>query len=319
MIGIAGAGAFGTALAVALAQERHHVRLWARDVDHVAMMAQSRANEARLPGIILPETVTVTAEIADLATADVVLLALPMQALAAFLDTHARILNGTALVACCKGVDLASLRGPSALIEKFCPASPAAVLTGPSFAADVARGKPTALTLACAGPEAKRLQHLLSTATLRLYRTSDVVGAELGGALKNIIAIAAGIVTGAGLGESARAALITRGFAEMQRLALHFGARTETLSGLSGFGDLVLTCTSTQSRNLRYGLALGSGQPFDLTTTVEGVATAQAVSRLAFSLSIDMPVATMVARLIANEITLDRAISSLMSRPLKEE
>jgi glycerol-3-phosphate dehydrogenase (NAD(P)+) len=285
----------------------------------VGLMARSRANEARLPGIGLPETVTVTTNIADLAGAEAVLLALPMQALAAFLEAHASALDGTALVACCKGVDLASLRGPSALIEKFCPNSPAAILTGPSFAADIARGKPTALTLACAGPEAERLQHLLSTATLRLYRTSDVVGAELGGALKNIIAIAAGVVTGAGLGESARAALITRGFAEMQRLAIHFGARSETLSGLSGLGDLVLTCTSTQSRNLRYGLALGSGQPFDTQMTVEGVATAQAVSRLAASLSIEMPVANMVARLIAHEITLDRAITSLMSRPLKEE
>lgn len=319
MIGIAGAGAFGTALAVALGHEGHRVRLWARDADHVGLMARSRANEARLPGIGLPETVTVTTNIADFAGAEVVLLALPMQALAAFLEAHADALDGTALVACCKGVDLASLRGPSALIEKFCPNSPAAILTGPSFAADIARGKPTALTLACAGPEAERLQHLLSTATLRLYRTSDVVGAELGGALKNIIAIAAGVVTGAGLGESARAALITRGFAEMQRLAIHFGARSETLSGLSGLGDLVLTCTSTQSRNLRYGLALGSGKPFDTQMTVEGVATTQAVSRLAASLSIEMPVATMVARLIAHEITLDRAISSLMSRPLKEE
>jgi glycerol-3-phosphate dehydrogenase (NAD(P)+) len=238
MIGIAGAGAFGTALAVALGHEGHQVRLWARDADHVGLMARSRANEARLPGIGLPETVTVTTNIADLAGAEAVLLALPMQALAAFLEAHASALDGTALVACCKGVDLASLRGPSALIEKFCPNSPAAILTGPSFAADIARGKPTALTLACAGPEAERLQHLLSTATLRLYRTSDVVGAELGGALKNIIAIAAGVVTGAGLGESARAALITRGFAEMQRLAIHFGARSETLSGLSGLDPI---------------------------------------------------------------------------------
>lgn len=319
MIGIAGAGAFGTALAVALAHEGRQVRLWARDTEHVATMAASRANEARLPGIVLPASVTVTAEMADLAGADVVLVTLPMQVLAAFLQTHARTLNGTALVACCKGVDLASLRGPSALIERFCPASPAAVLTGPSFAADIARGLPTALTLACAGLEGERLQHLLATATLRLYRTTDVVGSELGGALKNIVAIAAGVVIGAGLGESARAALISRGFAEMQRLAIHFGARAETLAGLSGLGDLVLTCTSTQSRNLRYGLALGAGQMFDPHTTVEGVATAQAVSRLAASLAIDMPVASMVARLIDRDITLDRAISSLMSRPLKEE
>ncbi|MBI1171068.1 NAD(P)H-dependent glycerol-3-phosphate dehydrogenase [bacterium] len=319
MIGIAGAGAFGTALAVALGREGREVRLWARDPDHVAAMVQSRQNTGRLPGVILPDSVSVTAQMADLGGAEVVLLALPMQSLAAFLQPNAGLLDGTALVACCKGVDLGSLRGPSALIERFCPDSAAAILTGPSFAADIARGLPTALTLACARPEAEDLQRLLSTATLRLYRSSDVVGAELGGALKNIIAIAAGVVTGAGLGESARAALITRGFAEMQRLALHHGARAETLSGLSGFGDLVLTCTSTQSRNLRYGLALGSGQAFDARTTVEGVATAQAVSRLAASLAIDMPVAGMVARLIAHDITLDQAIRSLMSRPLKEE
>ncbi len=319
MIGVAGAGAFGTALAVALAREGRTVRLWARDAGHVADMALTRANESRLPGVGLPETVSVTADITDLDGAEALLLALPTQALAAFLARHGAGLNGTALVACCKGVDLASLRGPTELIADACPFSAAAILTGPSFAADIARGLPTALTLACAGAEVEKLQHLLSTPTLRLYRTSDATGAELGGALKNVIAIAAGVVIGAGLGESARAALITRGFAEMQRFAVRFGARSETLSGLSGLGDLILTCTSTQSRNLRFGLALGSGQAFDLHTTVEGVATAQAIRRLALAHHIDMPVATMVARLIANDIPLDQAIRSLMSRPLKEE
>lgn len=317
MIGVAGAGAFGTALAVALGRDGHQVQLWARDAGHVAEMARSRRNESRLAGIELPETVSVTAEIADLAGAQVLLLALPMQALAVFLAAHGGALNRTALVACCKGVDLASLRGPTALIGQFCPDSPAATLTGPSFAADIAKGLPTALTLA--GADVEALQHLLSTPTLRLYRTTDVIGAELGGALKNVIAIAAGVVIGAGLGESARAALITRGFAEIQRFAVQFGARLETLSGLSGLGDLVLTCTSTQSRNLRFGLALGSGQAFDPATTVEGVATAQAISRLAETHAIDMPIAQMVARLIAKDIPLDQAIRSLMSRPLKEE
>jgi glycerol-3-phosphate dehydrogenase (NAD(P)+) len=319
VIGVVGAGAFGTALAMALGREGHNVRLWARDAAQVAEMSATRTNEARLPGSILPETVTVTAEIADLAGAEAVLLSLPMQALAGFLAAHGNALNGMPLVACCKGVDLSSLRGPTALISQYCPQSPAAILTGPSFAADIARGLPTALTLACAGPEAEALQHLLSTQTLRLYRSSDVIGAELGGALKNVIAIAAGVVIGAGLGESARAALITRGFSEMQRLAAGLGARSETLSGLSGLGDLVLTCTSTQSRNLRFGLSLGAGQGFDARMTVEGVATSQAVRHLAESRSIDMPIATMVARLIAKDIPLDQAIRSLMSRPLKEE
>lgn len=316
MIGVIGAGAFGTALAVALGREGRAVTLWARDADHVAEMVRTRANEARLPGVALPKTVSVTAEIADLAGADAVLLSLPMQALRGFLAEHPS-LNGLALVACCKGVDLTTLKGPTALIEAACPQSPFAALTGPSFAADIARGLPTALTLASSDGET--LQHLLSTPSLRLYRTQDVIGAELGGALKNVIAIAAGIVIGAGLGDSARAALMTRGYAEMTRLALGLGAKTETLAGLSGFGDLVLTCTSAQSRNFRYGQALGAGKGFDPGVTVEGAATAKAVSNMAKSLQIDMPITNMIAAVIDHHITLPQAIQALLSRPLKQE
>jgi glycerol-3-phosphate dehydrogenase (NAD(P)+) len=222
------------------------------------------------------------------------------------------------LVACCKGVDLTSLRGPVAVIEGRRPGAQAAILTGPSFAADIARGLPTALTLATRG-EREALQELLSTPTLRVYRTDDVIGAELGGALKNVVAIAAGTVIGAGLGDSARAALMTRGYAEMVRLALALGARAETLAGLSGFGDLVLTCTSAQSRNFRYGTALGSGEPFDPKLTVEGVATACAVVKLAATLDIDMPITAMVNALALGRIALNDAIGQLMSRPLKQE
>jgi glycerol-3-phosphate dehydrogenase (NAD(P)+) len=221
------------------------------------------------------------------------------------------------LVACCKGIDLATLQGPAALIAAACSNSPVAILTGPSFAADIARGLPTALTLAAQDGEG--LQHLLSTPSLRLYRSTDVIGAELGGALKNVIAIAAGVVIGAGLGDSARAALMTRGYAEMTRLALALGARAETLAGLSGFGDLVLTCTSAQSRNFRYGQAIGAGQGFDPTVTVEGAATAKAVSNMALRLEIDMPITAMIAALIDQTITLPQAISALLSRPLKQE
>lgn len=311
MIGVVGAGAFGTALAVALGREGREVRLWARDVTRLA-----GGQSARLPGVNLPKTVSVTAEISDLTGADAVLLTLPMQALRGFLADHP-VLDGLPLVACCKGVDLTTLKGPTALIEAACPNSAFAILTGPSFAADIARGLPTALTLASADGEA--LQHLLSTPTLRLYRTNDVIGAELGGALKNVIAIAAGIVIGAGLGDSARAALMTRGYAEMTRLALALGARAETLAGLSGFGDLVLTCTSAQSRNFRYGQALGAGERFDPTVTVEGAATAKAVSDMAKSLQIDMPITSMIAAVIDHHITLPQAISALLSRPLKQE
>jgi len=317
MIGVAGAGAFGTALAVALAAAGRQVTLWARDADHVAAMAAFRSNAARLDGVIFPAGLNVTGDLRDLATAEAVLLALPMQALAGFLGQSGSFLNGLPLVVCCKGIDLATLRGPTEIVRDLCPQSAVSILTGPSFSADIARGLPTALTLAGQGVAA--LQPLLSTATLRLYRSEDAVGAELGGALKNVIAIAAGVVMGAGLGESARAALITRGFAEIHRFALSQGAASDTLLGLSGLGDLILTCTSTQSRNLRYGMALGSGAAFDRAITVEGVATAQAIEQIAQNQSLDMPVSTMVARLIGQDITLDQAIHSLMSRPLRKE
>ena len=316
-IGILGAGAFGTALAVALARNGA-VTLWARDPAQAAEMQQTRRNERRLPGVTLPENVSVTAEIADISGCETLLLAVPMQQLGAFLRDHAPLFEGKTLVSCSKGVDLATGRGAVAMITETCPQARPAVLTGPSFAADIARGLPTALTLAVV-EEAEVLQEQLSTPVLRLYRTSDLAGAELGGALKNVIAIAAGVVIGAGLGDSARAALMTRGFAEMSRLALCLGARAETLSGLSGFGDLVLTCTSAQSRNFRHGLALGQGVAIDPALTVEGVATAAAAVRLAQGLGLEMPVAAMVTALCAQRITVAEATQALLSRPLKEE
>jgi glycerol-3-phosphate dehydrogenase (NAD(P)+) len=320
MIGVIGAGAFGTALAVALAREGRAVTLWARDAAAVARMNAARENVARLPGVALPDDLCVTADLGDLAGAEAVLLSLPMQALRGFLDGAGAGLDGVPLVACCKGMDLTTLTGPSVVIARHCPQSAIAVLTGPSFAADIARGLPTALTLACAEDSAgERLQRLLSTPVLRLYRSGDVAGAELGGALKNVIAIAAGVVIGAGLGDSARAALMTRGYAEMLRLALALGARAETLAGLSGFGDLVLTCTSEQSRNFRFGRALGSGVAFDAAVTVEGAATARAVAALARARGIDLPLTAMVDALIDGKISLSLAMQSLLSRPLKQE
>ena len=313
MIAIAGAGAFGTALAVALGREGRAVTLWARDVGE---MADRRRNARYLPGVDLPETVTVTADRDVFARAEVVLLAVPMQALAGFVEANAALFGGKWLVACCKGVDMTTLQGPSAVIRARCADAQIAVLTGPSFAADIARGLPTALTLAGAD---EALQAQLSTPSLRLYRSADVVGAELGGALKNVMAIAAGVVMGAGLGDSARAALMTRGFAEMQRFALAKGARAETLAGLSGLGDLILTCTSAQSRNFRFGQAMGQGAAFDPTITVEGAATAVAVAKIAQRDGIEMPITQMIAALMAQEITLRQAIQALMSRPLKEE
>lgn len=310
-IAILGAGAFGTALAVSLAANGP-VTLWGRDVSF------GRENP-RLPGVTLPPALTTTDDLASI-TQQTVLLALPAQKLGGFLAENGTALNGRNLVSCAKGIDLGSLEGPSVLMTQACPDSVIAVLTGPSFAADIARGLPTALTLACADPTAaEALQHQLSTPNLRLYRSSDVTGAELGGALKNVIAIAAGAAIGAGYGDSARAAVITRGFAEMSRLAGAMGARPETLAGLSGFGDLVLTCTSEQSRNFRFGKALGAGESFDAATTVEGAATARAVSALAPRLGLDMPISTLIAGLAEGRVDMGQALEFLLNRPLKEE
>jgi len=318
-IAVAGGGAFGTAVATAIALDGRPVTLWARDPDAIKSMQSKRTNP-KLPGVILPENLAATNNVTDLFDADIILLATPAQTLRSFLQTHADHFAGKALVACCKGIDLTTMDGPVTTIRDCVPTATAAMLTGPSFAADIARGLPTALTLACDDEaQSKMLQHELSTLTLRLYRTTDTIGAELGGALKNVMAIACGVCMGAGFGESARAALITRGFIEMRRLAAKLGAEPETLNGLSGFGDLVLTCTSDQSRNYRYGLAIGKGEAFDPNTTVEGAATARAVRQLAKNLQIDLPICNVVADLTEDKLTAKQALAALLSRPLKEE
>ncbi|WP_411891210.1 NAD(P)H-dependent glycerol-3-phosphate dehydrogenase [Yoonia sp. SDW83-1] len=318
-IGVAGGGAFGTALGVALALDGNDILLWARNPDAVDRMQSGRTNP-KLPGVTLPDNMAFTATTDDLFTRDIILLAIPAQTLRDFLTTHRAHLDGKQLVACCKGIDLTRMTGPASTISDLVPDATAAVLTGPSFAADIARGLPTALTLACADDAMGAiLQTALSTTALRLYRSTDTIGAELGGALKNVMAIASGVTIGAGLGDSARAALITRGFPEMQRLALELGADRATLLGLSGFGDLVLTCTSDQSRNYRYGLALGRGEDFDSGTTVEGAATARAVRQMAVDLDIDLPICTVVADLIEGNTDVPAALNALLSRPLKEE
>ena len=318
-IAIAGGGAFGTALGVALALDGKEITLWARNPDAAQTMQTSRQNP-RLQGVTLPDTLAPTNALDDLFAADIILLATPAQTLRGFLQDHADRLSGRALVAWCKGIDLTTMTGPVSTIRDCVPSATAAILTGPSFAADIARGLPTALTRACDdAAQSETLQAELSTLTLRLYRTSDTIGAELGGALKNVMAIACGVCMGAGFGESARAALITRGFAEMQRLAADLGANPETLSGLSGFGDLALTCTSDQSRNYRYGLALGRGETFDAATTVEGAATALAVRKLSQARKIDLPICAAVADLTEEKLTAKQALNALLSRPLKEE
>jgi glycerol-3-phosphate dehydrogenase (NAD(P)+) len=301
-LAIIGGGAFGVAMAAVLGA-KGPVTLWSR-------------GPLRTLGVSLPPSVTVTGELAEL-RADTVLLAIPTQEVGGFLAGQAARFAGRRLVACCKGVDMATGLGPVGLIARACPRAAGAILTGPSFAADIAAGLPTALTLACADDATgATLQSDLSTPALRLYRTTDVTGAELGGALKNVVAIGAGAVIGAGLGESARAALVTRGYAEMVRLAVARGARAETLAGLSGLGDLILTCTSDKSRNFRFGVALGRGRPFEADVTVEGVATARA---LAARHGADLPVTAAVAALVDGRMSLGDVLQALMARPLKAE
>lgn len=318
MIGVMGAGAFGTALAITLAAQGTPVTLWARSPAQVRDMAATRRNQAYLPQATFPEALSVTERIEDLSQADILLLAVPLQHLR---DALYGLPERTVpMVACCKGIELASGLGPVGVIHEVFPNATAAILTGPSFAADIAIGRPTALTLACADDDVgMALQSALTTPTLRLYRTTDTIGAELGGALKNVIAIACGAVMGSGLGDSARAATMTRGFAEMQRIGASFGARPTTLSGLSGLGDLALTCTSDLSRNYRLGLSLGRGDPFDPAITVEGAATARAMLTIARNRNLDVPITETVTQLLDGTTTISDAITELMTRPLKEE
>ncbi|MEL7278936.1 MAG: NAD(P)H-dependent glycerol-3-phosphate dehydrogenase [Pseudomonadota bacterium] len=323
MIAVMGAGAFGTSLAISLSAVQD-VLLVARDAAHADEMRKTGQNTRRLAGVSLPQRITCADRLATEAlTAELtaVLLAIPTQRLRQFCaGLEAPMPSGVPLVACCKGIELGTGKRPSEVLEEHFPNAPVATLTGPSFAADIARGLPTALTLACAdGPLAAALQAQLTTPNVRVYRTTDLIGAELGGALKNVIAIACGAAIGAGLGDSARAALMTRGFAEMVRVAQALGADPVTLSGLSGFGDLVLTCSSEQSRNYQAGLALGRGAALPENLTIEGVATADAMCGMAAAQGLDLPITRAVSALASGELQVSDAMDMLLSRPLKEE
>jgi glycerol-3-phosphate dehydrogenase (NAD(P)+) len=320
MIWILGAGAFGTALAITLSRGGRDVTLWARNAGQALVLQDRRENLRHLPGAILPPALRVTSDLGGVADAQAVLLAVPAQVMVPFLGDVRHKLDGLALVACCKGIDLTTLQGPTDAIRHAVPSATPAVLTGPSFAVDLAKGQPTALTLGCAdAARGQALQRALSVLNMRVYLTPDVRGAELGGAFKNVIAIAAGITIGAGLGESARAAVIARGYAEMTRLAVALGAQAETLAGLSGLGDLVLTCCSTQSRNFSYGMALGAGTAPTTVQTVEGIATAAATSRLAAQMGLDAPLMDAVAGVTQGRISVGQAVQTLLSRPLRQE
>ncbi|MEZ7813414.1 MAG: NAD(P)H-dependent glycerol-3-phosphate dehydrogenase [Paracoccaceae bacterium] len=312
-IAVIGAGAFGTALSFVLAKAGRDVALWGRDASKMMQMQERR--QSPLAVMAFPLNLRIMGPILYV-PCDVVLLCVPTQNLRDVLESHHAALADKTLVICCKGIEHATGALPSAVVSEICPNARIAVLTGPSFAVDLIAGKPTALTLAADPAFGVKLQQLLSTPLLRLYLTDDILGAQWGGALKNVVAIGAGVAMGAELGESACAAIMTRGFAEMQRLATDQGALRQTLAGLSGFGDLVLTCTSAQSRNFAYGLAIGAGRQPLQNQTVEGVKTAQAVAARYGDM---MPVVDMVAKLVNQEVDIKAAIKTMLDRPLKDE
>jgi glycerol-3-phosphate dehydrogenase (NAD(P)+) len=325
-VGIIGGGAWGTALALSLRRSGRDVVLWAREPEVVAGINERHLNAAFLPGVALDPAIRATGKLAELARSDALMLVAPAQhvrAVSQQLKPHLR--KGQPIVLCAKGIEQQSGRLMGEVLDETVPEAPRAVLSGPSFAADVARGLPTALTIACANePMGRVLAERLGNRSLRLYWTSDLVGVELGGALKNVLAIAAGIVDGKGLGASAHAALVTRGFAELRRFGEALGARPETLTGLSGLGDLILTCGSAQSRNMSLGRALGQGQSLaqalgGRTAVTEGVYTAVAVRRIAAEKGIEMPICSAVCDIVEGRISVADAIGRLMQRPLKPE
>ncbi len=322
---VLGAGSWGSALANAAARAGRRVTLWTRNADSAATIARTRASR-RLPGIQLDRGIAVTASLADaLAAADAVLLVVPAQAVRMVATEIANgIADGIPVIVCAKGIERGTRKFMTEVVSECAPRAMPAVLSGPSFAADVARGLPTAVTLAApdAG-HAAALAHALASATFRPYHSTDVRGAEIGGATKNVLAIAAGIVAGRALGASAAAALITRGFAELVRFGRFFGARPETLTGLSGLGDLILTCSSAQSRNFSFGLALGRGAALDQAHAggrlAEGAFTAAVVAELAREHDIDMPIAAAVDAVLDGRVSIDAAIEGLLTRPIGPE
>jgi glycerol-3-phosphate dehydrogenase (NAD(P)+) len=319
-IAIIGAGAWGTALAGAATRAGRAVTLVARDPAHAARIAAAHENP-KLPGVPLPAGIIVTSDLACAAAAGIVMVATPAQHLRGAVSQFAPMLpKATPVIACAKGIERGSHKFMTDVIAEAAPQATPAILSGPSFADDVARGLPTAVTLAARDEAlASSLVQALGSATFRPYHSTDVRGVEIGGAAKNVLAIAAGIVVGRQLGASAQAALTTRGFSELARFGRALGARGETLVGLSGLGDLILTCASPQSRNFALGLALGRGEPPPLGKLAEGQSTAPVLVELAASLNVDMPVSNAVAAVLGGTLTIDAAIESLLTRPFKAE
>ena len=325
-IGIIGGGAWGTALAIALQRADRKIVLWARESEVARDINQRRENRIFLPGVTLPEGIAATNDLAQAARTGALLLVVPaqhMRAMSRNLAPH--LAAGTPVVICAKGIEQQSSALMSEIVAEVLPQATIAVLSGPTFASEVARGLPTAVTLAIAGDGiGKRLVAAFGSSRFRPYLSDDVIGAQIGGAVKNVLAIASGIVSGRGLGENARAAVITRGLREMVRFGQALGARAETLMGLSGAGDLMLTCMSAKSRNFSVGCALGEGKTLDEALSgkpsiAEGVFSASAVSELARQKGIEMPISEAVDAVVNRGVAIDRVIEELLSRPFTSE
>ncbi len=324
-ISVIGSGAWGTALALAAARAGRKVTLWSRDADQAEEMQATRENNRRLPGVVLPDTIRITASLKDATDAGrAILLVVPAQALREMTLALSLVMKrGIPLIVCAKGIDRQSGEFMSEIVTDSIQGVMPAILSGPSFAQDVARGLPTAVVLAAPlGEIAEALAKALSSSSFRVYHSSDVRGVEIGGAAKNVLAIAAGIVEGRGLGESARAALVTRGFAELRRFAESYNAKPETLMGLAGLGDLVLTAGSLKSRNFAFGHDLGRGLSVSQAgggRLAEGVYTARVLNEMARARGVEMPVTEAVSAILEGGLTVEGAIDRLMNRPLRGE
>lgn len=319
-IAVLGAGSWGTALAHAALRAGRDVVLWSRDAKAADAMAATRLNPL-LPDVVIDKRIAITSSLADALKADAILAAVPAQSLRALASLIAPSLSeNIPVISCAKGIERGTHKFMTQIIADAAPRATPAILSGPSFAADVARGLPTAVTLSAADETvAADLAKALGSATFRPYHTTDLRGVEVGGAAKNVLAIATGIVSGRGLGASAAAALVTRGFAELVRFGRKLGARPETLTGLSGLGDLVLTCSSPQSRNYSFGLSLGRGHPDQSHKLAEGAFTASVLSEMAKEYGVDMPITAAVAAVLDGAMSVDDAIASLMTRPFRAE
>lgn len=324
-LGVLGGGAWGTALAILAAENGLDVRLWARESETVDDINTDHENKTFLPGVVLPERVVAVADPGDALRSDAALLVVPTQYIRTVLADCGAVDAGVPIIVCSKGIEQSSLALPGDVVRDVMPDNPLAVLSGPSFAADVAHGLPTAITLAIADAVVgEQLVGCLGRPTFRIYLSDDLTGAQIGGATKNVLAIACGIVDGRRLGDSARAALMARGFAELQRLAQAMNANPTTLAGLSGLGDLILTCSSRQSRNMSLGVALGEGQSMDdilaaRRSVAEGVYTADAVTKLAAKLNVEMPICSAVCDVVQGRRSVDQVIEDLLSRPMSSE